>query len=190
MMIFSTKEWSEKSFNICLGCSHMCAYCYAREMVLRFGRIQSPEEWATEQVNRGKIKTMRKWVGVTMFSTTHDVTPGIFKDCLITLRKLLEIGNNVLLVSKPHYNVVNDITLDGVVAVSRDRIEFRFPITSLNEGLSAVWEPGAPKPVGRIQALELARSWGFKTSVSMEPALSMPAVAGEFRELSSFAEVI
>ena len=84
MMIFSTKEWSEKSFNICLGCSHMCAYCYAREMVLRFGRIQSPEEWATEQV----------------------------------------------------------------------------------------------------------RSWGFKTSVSMEPALSMPAVAGEFRELSSFAEVI
>jgi len=39
-----TREWSQHSANLFLGCEHDCRYCYARCSALRFGRIQSAEE--------------------------------------------------------------------------------------------------------------------------------------------------
>jgi DNA repair photolyase len=50
-----TREWSEYSFNIGLGCSNNCLYCYARQNALRYKKINSPDEWQNEIVSEKAI---------------------------------------------------------------------------------------------------------------------------------------
>ena len=47
-----TKEWAERNINICLGCSHDCLYCYARNFAWRRNAIRSRADWANEGVTR------------------------------------------------------------------------------------------------------------------------------------------
>ena len=165
-----TREWSDASHNIALGCDHNCLYCYARLIARRFGRIEKFEDWTTMVVNPSKIDaSARDFGGVVMFPTTHDITPQILPSALVTLKNLLTAGNDVLIVSKPHLKVVQ--TLCREFKTYRDKILFRFTIGSLAAATCKLWEPGAPPPAERIAALEFAFAHGFRTSVSMEPML-------------------
>ncbi len=165
-----TKEWSEHSYNISQGCSHGCLYCYAREMALRNGRIRAATDWHRELVNPGKVsQSSRRFDGVVMFPTSHDITPAVLPAALQTLRNLLAAGNKVLIVSKPHLAVIK--TICQVLANHRQNILFRFTIGSLVESNCAFWEPGAPSPKERIDALRHAFECRFQTSVSVEPML-------------------
>ena len=178
-----TKEWSEHSYNISQGCSHGCLYCYAREMALRNGRIITAAGWLCESVNLSKVsQSNRRFDGVVMFPTTHDITPAVLPASLQTLKKLLSAGNHVLIVSKPHLAVIK--TLCKALANHRDNIQFRFTIGSLDESVCAFWEPGAPGPKERIEALEHAFENGFQTSVSMEPML------GDMEQMCRLVEAV
>ena len=121
-------------------------------------------------VNPSKIDaSARDFGGVVMFPTTHDITPQILPAALVTLKNLLTAGNDMLIVSKPHPQVVQ--TLCHELKCYRDKILFRFTIGSLSASTCKLWEPGAPLPAERIAALEFAFTHGFRTSVSMEPML-------------------
>jgi len=164
-----TLQWADNIYNICKGCSHNCAYCYAHNMAWRFAHGQL--NWKIMTVDPKKVAaSARKFPGtVVMFPTSHDITPAILSECLLTLQNLLNHGNNVLIVSKPHYDVIR--TLCKALAQYKDQILFRFTIGSLYETTCKLWEPGAPSPVERIQALQHAYAAGFHSSVSMEPML-------------------
>ena len=165
-----TREWSDASYNISLGCDHDCLYCYARRIAQRFGRIENFEKWTTMVINPAKVNaSARDFGGLVMFPTTHDITPDILPAALETLNNLLAAGNDVLIVSKPHLKVVQ--TLCQELKTYRDKILFRFTIGSLSAATCKLWEPGAPPPAERIAALEYAFAHGFRTSVSMEPML-------------------
>jgi hypothetical protein len=171
-----TREWAEISANIQKGCSNNCRYCYARSNALRFGQIQTREQWVQETIDWKAVN--KKWPkrdGVIMFPTTHDITPSNLDAAIAALRNMLEPGNNVLIVSKPR--------LDCIVAICnelkdfRDQILFRFTIGSTDWKTCAFWEPGAPEPHDRIAALSYAYDKGFRTSVSMEPMLAGTGMA-------------
>lgn len=163
-----TKQWSKHSFNICIGCMHNCAYCYAKSMAHRFGR--GSRNWFSMAVDPRKVQTAaRKFDGVVMFPTSHDITPAILPDCLTTIQNLLSHGNDVLIVSKPHLDVTK--SLCNALAEYREHILFRFTIGSPKAATCQLWEPGAPAPQERIQALRYAYEQGYHTSVSMEPML-------------------
>ena len=165
-----TKEWASHNVNCCLGCSNACLYCYAREMALRYGRIKNGDEWATEVVNKKAVGEERKLLdGTVMFPTTHDITPGNLDACIIVLKKLLEAGNHVLIVSKPRREIID--LLCHLFQDFKNQILFRFTIGVREKGLSEFWEPGAPCFIERIQSLVIAYDEGFKSSVSMEPLL-------------------
>ena len=165
-----TREWSDASHNIALGCDHDCLYCYARRIAQRFGLIETFEKWTTMEVNQAKVNaSARNFGGVVMFPTTHDITPEILPAALETLKKLLAAGNEVLIVSKPHLEVIQ--TLCRELGSHRDKILFRFTIGSLSASTCKLWERGAPPPSERIAALKFAFKKNFRTSVSMEPML-------------------
>src|ERR1035437_277180 len=166
-----TREWAPYSYNILTGCSHNCIYCYGRLMALRFGRVSSCADWATEVVSPEKVPAAyRKFKGRVMYPTTHDITPKNIKLSLETLHNLLASGNSVLVVTKAHLLVIQTACVDLVQY--RDRLEFRITITSGETATCALWEPGAPAPEERISALRYAYEQGYQTSVSMEPMLS------------------
>lgn len=165
-----TREWSESIADFQLGCSNDCLYCYARDMALRFGQIKSRDEWLNEKIRWWTVH--RRWAkrtGVIMFPTTHDITPNNIDAAVIFLTNILDAGNKVLIVSKPNPECIE--TIYQTFERFKDQILFRFTIGTTDVNISKFWEPGAPLPGERIDALKTARCFGYQTSVSMEPML-------------------
>ena len=172
-----TKEWSDVSYNICLGCEHGCLYCYAKSQACwTKPEMRIPGNWNKQKLNPKK-KRLGAEVGakgevgkrgVVMFPTSHDITPRFLKRSLKTIKNLLK-HNLVLIVSKPHLSVVQALCKE--LANRKKEVRFCFTIGSLNKSTCAFWEPGAPPPRERIAALKHAFDQGFQTSVSMEPML-------------------
>jgi DNA repair photolyase len=171
-----TQEWAEINANIQQGCSNACLYCYANANALRFGKIKLSEEWTQEKINWKAVrKPARKRKGVTMFPTAHDITQNNLPSVLEFLDNLLAPGNKVLIVSKPDPVCIADIC--SSFKKYRDQILFRFTIGTTDIDTSIFWEPGAPLPGDRIEALKHAAFMGYQTSVSMEPMLAGTGMA-------------
>ena len=180
-----TKEWSSVSVNCVTGCTHGCRYCYAKSMALRFGTINTEEEWNTPHVRIHDVeKKRKKYNGVVMFPTTHDITPETIDPCISVLTKLLKAGNDVLIVSKPHLDCITRLCQEFVDF--RHLILFRFSITAMDDDILSYWEPGAPSFNERLECLKLAYESGFRTSVSCEPMLDSPNIVGLYDTLEPF----
>jgi DNA repair photolyase len=104
-----------------------------------------------------------------MFPTTHDITPTTLDLSRQVLRELTSRGNRVLIVSKPHLECVEALCAD--LRDVRPLVQFRFTIGTNDAAVARFWEPGAPAPAERIEALLSAFLSGFQTGVSMEPLL-------------------
>lgn len=166
-----TREWSGTSENIQRGCEHDCRYCYAKyDCVNRFRRCSS-EEWAIPTINQKRVDASRPLYPdqPVMFPTTHDITPKNISEYGCVLRKLLDAGNRVLLVTKPHLECVKLIC--EAYDDYKSQMAWRFTIGSMDNEVLGFWEPGAPKIEERMDCLEYAFRSGFKTSISCEPFL-------------------
>ena len=162
-------EWAGYNCNIGSGCSHMCLYCYAVVMALRFQRIESEDAWREEiprEVTTAKCKTYFEPI---MFPTTHDITEEYLPAYRCHLYNLLEAGNKVLVVTKPHRSSIEAICSE--FSSFRDNMTFRFTIGGLDPKALEIWEPGAPRLSERMWCLRYAFEHGFKTSISSEPML-------------------
>jgi len=165
-----TREWSESSVNIQLGCEHGCRYCYARYQAVKWRKWCTDEEWLDPVIILSKVtRSYLKRAGVVMFPTTHDITPRNLSESICVLGKLLKASNKVLLVSKPHLDCISIIC--NTFQEYRKRLIFRFTIGSMDERVLSFWEPNAPTFLERSQCLLYAFSHGFRTSVSCEPFL-------------------
>lgn len=164
-----TKEWADSNVNCYSGCSNDCRYCYAKIMAIRFKR-KTEEKWKIMDPNEKNIKKgYGKRKGRIMFPTSHDITNDSYESCLIVLKKLVISNNDVLITTKPNYNIIKQIC-DKFIKF-KENIQFRFTITSLSNELLEFWEPGAPSFEVRFRSLKYAFEKGFKTSVSIEPFL-------------------
>ena len=166
---FGVAEWAEFSVNIGTGCSHNCRYCYACGNALWRNQIPSRADWTNERL-KSNFPKAKKYGGRVMFPTTHDISPFYLEAAVATLRGLLEAGNQVLIVSKPHLVCIQRLCRE--FDNFKSQILFRFSIGSLDESLAAFWEPGAPKIQERMECLKFAHAADFATSVSMEPMLA------------------
>ncbi len=172
--VFGTQEWASTNANFINGCSNDCKYCYAKSMAIRYKR-KTPDNWMIEEINIKKfMKNYKKKDGPIMFHTTHDITPENVEPSMAFLGNLLESGNDVLVVTKPHLDVVEKIC--DTFAPYKDKILFRFTIGSCDTDTLKFWEPNAPSFEERLQSLKLAYEKGFKTSVSSEPLLDTNVV--------------
>jgi DNA repair photolyase len=167
--VTGTGEWASSNVNIQSGCEHDCRYCYAKSMAIRFKRATT-DTWSTPVIRDEAVgKGYEYREGQIMFPSTHDITPRNIEECLAVLRKLLNAGNPVLIVSKPHMECVKRMCDE--LADYRARILFRFTIGSADNRALKRWEPGAPTFGERLQALKWAHSKGYATSMSCEPML-------------------
>ena len=163
-----TKEWAEVNKNICFGCEHDCQYCYARANALRFRRLINRKDWEKVRLNEKELsKKPRKEKGRIMFPTTHDILPKHIDVTIKYLRGLLEVGNEILIVSKPHLECIKKICDE--LKEFKSQIIFRFTIGSPNNDVLKFWDVNAPLYEERVESLKYAFEKGFTTSVSCEP---------------------
>lgn len=179
-----TQEWAKREKNCMLGCKHNCLYCYAKRMIVRFGNT-TYESWGSPKIKWQNIR--KHFTKITragaqaydvMFPTSHDIFPNEGEDpetqyytaCCTFLKHLLEAGNSVLITSKPHADVIRQLTED--LNQYRDQLAFRFTIGSQYDHTLKLFEPDAPSLQERIKSLMIAKSRGFATTVSVEPLLT------------------
>jgi len=173
---FGTKEWADYNINCINGCYNDCKYCYATMMAKRFGRA-TKDTWKDMKIRDDVVnRKFRKYPGRVMFPSSHDLFDiPVFEDaCITVLEKLLESGNQVLVTTKPRYNIIKKI--DELFNMYKDSLQFRFTITSMNNKQLKFWEPNAPLFEERMDSLQFAFNNGYKTSVSIEPFLDKDPV--------------
>ena len=133
------------------------------------------------------MKSPRKqplYSGQVMFPSAHDIVPENLEACLTVIRNLLDVGNKVLVVSKPHLSCIHRLCAE--FSDAREQLLFRFTITARNSRILEIWEPYAPGFAERKACLEYAFKKGFATSVSVEPMLDTKDVAAMVIELLPF----
>lgn len=128
------------------------------------------DEWESPAICNGKVdKGYGKRDGVIMFPTSHDITRENISQYCCVLRKLLDAGNEVLIVSKPRFDCIA-LICEGFKD-HREKILFRFTIGSIYCDVLEFWEPGAPGIFERLACLKYSFDAGYRTSVSCEPYL-------------------
>ena len=171
-------EWVGWYSSWCKGCKNNCKYCYAMlKLVCRLKLLPDYESFAdfklktpTITLRDGKTTTkIRKLEGWGMLPGTHDIFPEILDETLSYFRKHLEIGNKLLIVSKPHFECIKAIIKE--FSEFKEQIHFRFTITSDDDPLIEEWEPFAPLYHERIDSLMYANQKKVHTSISIGPFL-------------------
>lgn len=168
-LLFGTKEWADKTLNLLSGCHNNCKYCFGRENAIRFHR-KTPEDWREEVLNKAAFaRKFAKRGGTIMFPSTHDITQDHLTECIAYLKKMLEAGNRVLIVTKPDLVCVK--AMCDELEAYKDQILFRFTIGSTDDAVLKLWEPDAPNYATRAASVQYAFWAGYNTSLSCEPML-------------------
>lgn len=168
-ILFGTKEWADKTLNLLSGCHNNCKYCFGRENAIRFHR-KTTKDWREEVLNKSAFaKKFAKRGGTIMFPSTHDITQDHLTECITYLKKMLEAGNRVLIVTKPDLVCVKAMCKEFVPY--KDQILFRFTIGSKDDSVLKFWEPDAPNYATRAASVKYAFEAGYSTSLSCEPML-------------------
>lgn len=166
---WGTREWAPNTLNCITGCGNDCRYCYSKEMSIRYGR-STPGSWKNELVRKDDLsKHIKKYDARVMYPSSHDIRPEHLQENLEFLRHILEAGNEVLVVSKPHLVCIKAIC--DQFAEYKDKILFRFTVGSADDTVLKFWEPNAPGFKERLASLKWTHKKGFETSVSCEPML-------------------
>lgn len=182
---FGTREISDISANIQVGCSNDCKYCYAAHRAVSGGYVKGREMWGKDILKSSQPIFNRKYDGVVMYPTTHDITRRLLNSHCQAISEILEAGNDLVICSKARLECLQRVA--KVCAGYKDKVTFMVTITTLDEGQSVFWEPNAPLPCERLAALEFLRRAGFRTSVIVEPLLQGPCSAlGIYQAVSPY----
>jgi DNA repair photolyase len=155
-----------------IGCSHACAYCYARFM----RRMGHPgEQWGSfvdvksNAVEMLQVEAARKPRGRVMLSSVTDAYQPIERERRITrrcLEILLEQGYGVDVLTK------NDLVLRDLDLLKRfDDVEVGLTITGMDESVRFAFEPGASSIQVRLAALKTLSDEGIPTYAFLGPML-------------------
>ena len=169
--ILNRSALSDYSLNCYTGCAHACAYCYARFMQ-RFHPHDEP--WGafvdvkTNAVEVLKRQLRRAEPGTVFLSSACDGWQPIEAQWRLTRRccqLLLERGFELHVLTKSVL-VLRDLDL-----FAGRPVELGVTLTTLDERLRELWEPGAAGVEARLGVIEAARRAGLKTSVMFGPLL-------------------
>ncbi len=153
------------------GCSHACRYCYAQDVT----RFEMARDWGevvevkTNFVQMLQKQLSRKPRGTFGLGTVTDPYQPLEKEYELSresLKELKQAGSSVSVLTKSDL-VVRDLDLlqgwrSAEVGVS---------LGSVEDGVAAILEPGAPSPIRRLDALKKLSDGGVDTYVMAAPII-------------------
>jgi len=169
--ILNRSTLGEYSLNCYTGCAHACAYCYARFMQRFHPHPEAWGEFVDVKVNAVEVlkrQLRRLEPGEVFVSSACDGWQPIEAEYRLTRRcceLLVERGFQVNVLSKSAL-VRRDLDL-----FSPGNATIGTTVTTLDERLAALWEPGGSPVHERLGVLEEARRLGLRTSIMFGPLL-------------------
>jgi DNA repair photolyase len=165
--ILNRSPVSDYTLNCYTGCAHGCVYCYARFMQ----RFHShPEPWGGfVDVKVNAVETLRRQLpGDVFVSSACDGWQPIEARHRLTRRccqLLLEYGFQVNVLTK------SGLVLRDLDVFSGHNARIGVTVTTLNERLAQLWEPGSAAVEERFRVIDEARRAGLKTAIMFGPLL-------------------
>lgn len=152
------------SFNPYTGCDHACVYCYASSYIPKFFNCRPKKDL----ISRLKQEASKLRGGLISISNSSDPYPRLEAEKGL-MRKCLEILSM-------HDCKIQIITKSSLVV--RD-VEFlkkvpsmvTLTITTHDDNVSKIIEPGAPSSSERIEAVKTLIKEGIPTSVRIDPII-------------------
>jgi len=172
-VILSKSQIHDYTLNAYVGCAHRCAYCYARFMKRFTGHHEPWGEFVDVKTNAPELLrrevAKRKAKGTVWISGVCDAYQPLEKEYGLTgqcLEILVDHGWPVSVQTKSPL-VLRDIGILKRATAAR----VGFTITTADEGIRRIFEPGAPAIAARIEALGVLHEAGIETFVMVAPLL-------------------
>jgi DNA repair photolyase len=169
--ILNRSGLSDYSLNCYSGCVHACGYCYARFME-RFHPHDEP--WgAFVDVKVNAVEALKRQLrraepGSVFISSACDGWQPVEAQWRLTQRcceLLLERGFRLHVLTKSAL-VLRDLDL-----FAGKPVRIGVTLTTLDERLSRLWEPGAASVQSRLEVIAAARRAGLETGIMLAPLL-------------------
>jgi len=157
------------TLNPYMGCGHACIYCYAPSTL----RYSGPDPWGTfvnaktdipRMLERELRNKKRGVVGISTVTDPYQPAEEKFKLTRSCLEVLSSKGFPICIQTKSSL-VLRD--LDLIKGFSEK--EVGFTVTTLDERIGSVIEPGAPTPWERLKALKTLSDEGIPTWAFIGP---------------------
>ena len=180
--ILSKSQVYEYALNPYVGCQHGCVYCYAKFMKRFTGHSEKWGEFVDVKINAPELlahEVKKKKTGRIWISGVCDPYQPLEKKYMLTrgcLEILVENGWPFTVQTKSPL-VLRDIE----ILKKANDAEVGFTITTADEKMRRIFEPGAPPIRKRLEALESLRMERIKTFAMIAPIL--PAAEGLVSEL-------
>lgn len=193
-------EWflDDYSINPYSSCYYNCLYCYIRGSKYGYNltehlsvKVNAPEVLERELAKRAG----RGEYGVILLSSATEAYPPIEEELKLTQRLLKTILKHrfpIHIVTKSPL-VLRDLDLlrelDGAAKLPPDLSSLKhgviisFSLSTLDDELAKLFEPGAPKPWERLEAANRCVEEGFLTGIAYIPVL--PFLSDSHSDLDS-----
>ncbi len=173
---------SMPTINITEGCAHDCVYCYAQgySTFPGAGRVMLGEN--IHQLVADELRRKRKLPRRVFFSTSSDAfqpVPEVLEVTYQTMSALLECKIEVAFLTK---GAIDERFLD-LFSRSPGRVFAQIGITTLDDHLWRVFEPGAASPARRLKNIERLAEIGVAAKARLDPLL--PGLTDTHESLSS-----
>jgi DNA repair photolyase len=178
--ILSKSQIYDYALNAYVGCQHQCLYCYAKFMKRFTGHREPWGSFVDVKINAPELlarEVKKKRKGRVWISGVCDAYQPLEKKYLLTrscLEILVEQGWPITIQTKSPL-VLRDL---AILKRSADA-EVGFTITTADEKVRRIFEPGAPPIAKRVEALGILHAEGIQTFVMVAPMLpNAGALAG------------
>ena len=170
--ILSKSQIYDYALNAYVGCEHACVYCYAKFMKRFTGHREPWGAFVDVKINAAELlarEVKKKKKGRVWISGVCDAYQPLEKKYKLTrrcLEILVEDGWPITIQTKSPL-VLRDIE---ILKRSAD-LEVGFTITTADEKVRRIFEPGAPPIAKRVEALGILHKEGIQTFVMIAPLL-------------------
>lgn len=163
------------------GCIHNCTYCYAKAELTQHGIWNNPypvpvDINAVRNIFYTVFETTKKSKWRSILEKRIPIRIGSMSDSFMWMDEKFKVTKELIRILN-HYNYPYLIfTRSDLVAkedymslLRRDLCAVQFSMSSTNENLNRLIEPGAPSAKRRLKALEGLNREGFWTTVRINP---------------------
>ncbi|MEN6621604.1 MAG: radical SAM protein [Smithella sp.] len=187
--ILSKSQIYDYALNPYVGCQHDCIYCYAKFMKRFTGHKEKWGEFVDIKINAPDLlahEVKRKKKGRVWISGVCDPYQPLEKKYTLTERclEVLVQNNWPITIQTKSALVIRDIE----ILKKANEIEVGFTITTADEEIRIIFEPGASPVSERVKALATLHSNGIKTFAMIAPIL--PGSEGLVRELKGKVDYV
>lgn len=180
-------EYGDYTLNHVFGCSHGCKYpCYAYQMMKRFGKVESYEDWIEPAIVENVMELLEK--EIPKYKDKISMLHMCFSTDPFMLNQKTIIDTSIEILKKLNQSgIICSVLTKGILPQELSELnkmnEYGITLITLQEEYRKIVEPRASSISDRLEALKVLKRKGCKTWISMEPYPTPNMVKQDLNEI-------